>query len=745
MTVHRGDLMRNRFSRARADHTRSAVTRLSQSNKRSRAWLAALCAAIIIAATTLLTGLTTPAKADTAGGVYTPYQARIADSRAGTGGLPAAGLSAGSVYLVPVAGVGSIPATGVQSASVTITTLGSTSGGTVKMGASAGASTSPGDLGNYSVYDSTGAASSTAIVPLGADGNIAVSITSGTTKMIVDVQGYFAPDGASTGGKFVTIPSTRAADSRTNLGINGATSNGATATVDVSSAVPTGAKSIFVSIIVTGQTGPGWITAYRAGDTRPNSSLNFYDTHSQAFGEFVPVSAAGKIAIYVNSGGPLDLVLDVEGYSTAGSGATFTTLSTPTNVYDSSATAAPFQPGETRVFTLTGDNGIPAYSDDTTAVAARITATSADGSTSGGGYIQAWPADAEDEPTTSVLNYDFSRASNNTLAILPSSSDDLLTIQNNGTHPVNISIDAEGYFTNPAATDNSADLSQEISEDVATGAESGFTSNAGLSDADTVGTDGTGDLSSSVGQDSPSTDPTDVVADGVDPLRSGIVGSDGRSRVNNTTAPEPRRIVYIRFYVRNKPGYVFGCSGTMINKNTVLTAGHCVYSFNHWNYNWTVYPGKNASSNPYGSCHAKNAYAVKGWFDSSNQNRDVTNGYDYGAIKLSCSIGNTTGVMGYSTNGVVGKSVRITGYPGEKKPTNSMWTEAGKIAKKTPHVLYTYIDITSGQSGSPMYASGCGSWCIYGVATGSSSGGQPNFAVRIISSVAKNLAHWRSL
>lgn len=737
--------MHDEISLARSTTTALPSTRLSRSRRRRHAWIAALCAAIIIAGTTLLTGVTAPAKADTAGGVYTPYQARIADSRTATGGLPSAGLSAGSVYLVPVAGVGSIPASGVQSASVTITTLGSTSSGTVKMGASAGSSTSPDDLGNYSVYDSAGVASSTAIVPLGTDGKIAVSITSGTSKMIVDVQGYFAPDGASTGGKFVTVPSTRIADSRTNLGINGAINNGATATVDVSSAVPSGAKSIFVSIVVTGQTGPGWITAYRDGDARPGSSLNFFNTSSQAFGEFVPVSASGKIAIYVNSGGPLDLVLDVEGYSTAGSGATFTTLSTPTNVYDSSTTAAPLQPGETMVFALTGDNGIPAYSDDTTAVAARITATSADGATSGGGYLQAWPADAQVEPTTSVLNYDFSRASNSTLAIFPSSSDDLLTVQNNGTHAVNISIDAEGYFTNPAMVDRSADLSQDISEDVATGAESGFASNAGMPDADTVGTDGTDDLSSSVGQDSPSTDTTDVITDGVDPLRIGVIGSDGRSRVYYTTAVEPRKLVFIRFYVRNKPGYVYGCSGALVNKNTVLTAGHCVFQHNHWNYNWTIYPGKNASSNPYGSCHAKTAYAVSGWYNSANQNNDSTNAYDYGAIKLNCSIGNTVGWMGYSTNGVVGKSIRITGYPGEKKPAYSMWTETGKIAKKANQMLYTYTDFTAGQSGAPMYASGCGNWCIYGIAAANDKRtGYPNLVTRIDSTVAKNITRWKS-
>lgn len=282
------------------------------------------------------------------------------------------------------------------------------------------------------------------------------------------------------------------------------------------------------------------------------------------------------------------------------------------------------------------------------------------------------------------------------------------------------------------------DLNDSISQDTDTGAVTSFSSNSALSASDEMDAPGTDDLADSQGQDGPSSDPSSADPGTVTPDTRGVIGADGRSRVTNTKASEPRKIVAIQF-AEHGSTRMSQCTGNLVAPILVLTAGHCVYSNNGWHHLIRVTPGKNGFSNPYGGCNAKKLYTVKGWYNSSNQRNGTTNGNDYGAIKLNGSIGNTVGWMGFSSSGVVGRSVRITGYPGEK-PYFTMWTEAGKIAKKSDHVFYTYIDFTPGQSGSGMYGSGCGNWCIYGIATAT---GNPNFTVRVTNSVVKNVKAWK--
>ena len=52
---------------------------------------------------------------------------------------------------------------------------------------------------------------------------------------------------------------------------------------------------------------------------------------------------------------------------------------------------------------------------------------------------------------------------------------------------------------------------------------------------------------------------------------------------------------------------------------------------------------RNGSSYPYGSYSGKTFYSVKGWTENGDTN------YDYGAIKVNGSPGNTVGWYGYRT------------------------------------------------------------------------------------------------
>lgn len=221
-----------------------------------------------------------------------------------------------------------------------------------------------------------------------------------------------------------------------------------------------------------------------------------------------------------------------------------------------------------------------------------------------------------------------------------------------------------------------------------------------------------------------------------------IIGADTRTRVNPTTVYPARAIALITF----SGGW---CTGWFISKDTVATAGHCVHSggsSGNWRSNVKVYPGRNGTSSPYGSCTAKRLYSVSGWTGSGDET------YDYGAIKLNCTVGNTTGWFGFfwQTATLNGLSTTVAGYPDDKASTNSypQWKATGSIAvTQTRQVFYKH-DTRPGESGGPIYynKSGCGQCSLgihaYGV-HGSSPHNANNHGTRITQSVFNNLVAWK--
>ncbi len=148
-----------------------------------------------------------------------------------------------------------------------------------------------------------------------------------------------------------------------------------------------------------------------------------------------------------------------------------------------------------------------------------------------------------------------------------------------------------------------------------------------------------------------------------------VIGADGRTQVTGTTGFPWRAIAHLVVTWRN--GTSGGCTGWFIGPRTVVTAGHCVYSSSRggWASSIRAYPGRNGSSTPYGSGVSHRLFSVTGWTSSANHE------YDYGAIQLSSTLGNTVGWFGYrwqSSNTFSG-AYRITGYPGDKA-YGTMWT-----------------------------------------------------------------------
>lgn len=212
-----------------------------------------------------------------------------------------------------------------------------------------------------------------------------------------------------------------------------------------------------------------------------------------------------------------------------------------------------------------------------------------------------------------------------------------------------------------------------------------------------------------------------------------VIGADNRVRITETTTFPYRAIAKIT-------SSIGGCTGWLIDANTVVTAGHCVYGSGGWADNVRVYPGRDGSDTPYGSCGATRLFSVNGW----TSDRDPA--YDYGAIKLNCSIGNQTGWFGYrwQSASLTGQATNLAGYPGDKA-FGTLWRDNDEVRITRERRLFYANDTYGGQSGSPVWNGGsdCARCAIaihaYGVGETSYNGG-----TRITEAVFNNLTNWKN-
>jgi glutamyl endopeptidase len=227
-----------------------------------------------------------------------------------------------------------------------------------------------------------------------------------------------------------------------------------------------------------------------------------------------------------------------------------------------------------------------------------------------------------------------------------------------------------------------------------------------------------------------------------------IIGADTRVLINPTTSYPARAVALITF---NQNGSSYRCTGWLYGKDVVATAGHCVHTGGpggSWSTNVRVYPGRNGSSSPYGSCTAKRLYSVTGWINSSDER------YDYGVVKLNCTIGNTVGWFGYwwQTATLTNLPTLISGYPGDKPLTQ--WRSTDKVRVTQTLQLFYQNDTVGGMSGSPVYynrpagSASCTGYCSMAIHAYGLHGSPPhstnNHGTRIVQAVFNNLMAWKN-
>ncbi|MCW2598029.1 MAG: glutamyl endopeptidase [Pseudonocardiales bacterium] len=195
-----------------------------------------------------------------------------------------------------------------------------------------------------------------------------------------------------------------------------------------------------------------------------------------------------------------------------------------------------------------------------------------------------------------------------------------------------------------------------------------------------------------------------------------VIGPDSRSLVTATTTFPNSAIVLIK-----QNGNLW-CTGWMISKDTLLSAGHCVTNGSGtWYSGLTFSPGSNGGNAPFGTCTSRGTYAFNAWINGGNSN------YDTSIIKLNCTVGYSTGWFGtwWQSASPNYLSTRVQGYPGDKPSTQ--WVSYDYVRNSTADRLLYQNDTVGGESGSPVfqYRSGqsfCNGYCGMGVHTNGSDG-----------------------
>lgn len=220
-----------------------------------------------------------------------------------------------------------------------------------------------------------------------------------------------------------------------------------------------------------------------------------------------------------------------------------------------------------------------------------------------------------------------------------------------------------------------------------------------------------------------------------------VIGVDDRVRVTNTTAYPWRAICSLRITARDGSRWIG--TGWLVGHRTVITAGHVVYihSRGGWVRSIEVIPGRNSSTEPFGSCTATRFHSVKGWTQKRKRS------HDYGAIILpsACDFGRRVGYFGYANYGfftLLNMLVNLSGYPGDK-PAGTQWWHARRIKWITSRTLVYNIDTAGGQSGSPVWRKKGNQRYAVGIHTNGSSSG--NSATRITKAVFDNIKAWKQL
>lgn len=357
------------------------------------------------------------------GGFHGLDPARLLDTRPANGGSgPVVG---GTIRTVDVTGVGGVPDEGVAAVVVNLTGTGPTAPTHV----TAFASGTPVPYASTLNLGTGETAAVSAVVPVGADGAIALRNHAGSTHLVVDVTGWVDADGS--GATTVALNPARLADTRTGVGL-GSTRLGPgeqrrLAVAGAGGVPPAGATAAVVNVTAVDPTADTHLTVWPGGQPRPaTSTLNVAAGRTRANLAMVGLGTDGTLDIR-NSSGTVHVVVDVVAWfdPSASSGGGFRPTG-PIRVLDSRSgiggRGVPLGPGETGSFVARPGPGVPASA---TAVVLTLTAVAP----TAGTHLTVWPGGLA-RPAASSLNL-VAGATVPNLVVVPVGADGRVQLRNN--------------------------------------------------------------------------------------------------------------------------------------------------------------------------------------------------------------------------------------------------------------------------------------------------------------------------
>lgn len=381
---------------------------------------------------------TAPVRYDAPGGAglgeFVPITPeRILDTRFGPtadGGCLAPAFGGQSLG-VQVAGRGSVPA-GANAVALNVTLVGPTAGTFL----TAWPSGSDRPLASNLNGVPGSVVPNMVISKIGPDGKVDLFNFAGSSDVVVDVLGYFVPQG---GQRLTPITPVRTLDTRDGTGGRG-TRLGPNDTVVITTAPACGAGSTGAALNVTAvsPTGSTFLTVWPAGEARPLAS-NLNAIAGQIIPNMVMAKTSNGRATIYNQAGTVDVVVDVIGCF-GGSGSALNPI-VPVRALDTRTPtgghAGPFGQGETFDVTVTGLTGVPA--NGVTAVALNVTGVTPTSST----FLTVWPAGVA-RPLASNLNLPPGAVQPN--MVIAKVTNGKVSIYNHA-GATDVVVDVVGYFT----------------------------------------------------------------------------------------------------------------------------------------------------------------------------------------------------------------------------------------------------------------------------------------------------------
>jgi hypothetical protein len=204
-----------------------------------------------------------------------------------------------------------------------------------------------------------------------------------------------------------------------------------------------GVTAVAVNVTATEGQQPGYVRVFKTGTAQPAISTVDYAAH-QAIANLtiVDLNPSGQFTIVNHSTRAVHVIVDVQGYFTAGAGSSLHPL-TITRVLDTrtSGSGTPLAGQSGMTITLGGKAGVPG--SGITMVAINVTATQPVAP----GYLQLYSVN-DSKPSTSNVDFVGGQTIANSAYVRVSDTGSL-KIYNGSSAPVHVIVDIEGFGTSP--------------------------------------------------------------------------------------------------------------------------------------------------------------------------------------------------------------------------------------------------------------------------------------------------------